>query len=102
MGKAGPLRTILPDYDAIGLCARKAVRDRTIDAVGLCIHRAQLPPKCFNTLVDADVTGTLPASFRRLSASYTSALCAFSQGISAAWMSRITLSSITAALSMLK
>ena len=57
-GEAGPLRTILPDYDAIGLCARKAVPDRTIDAVGLCIYRAQLPPKCFNTLVDTDVTGT--------------------------------------------
>jgi hypothetical protein len=78
MGQAGPLHTISPDCDAIGLYARKAVRDRTIDAVGLCT-RAQLPPKCLNALVDADVTGTLPASFRRLSGSYTSALGAFSQ-----------------------
>lgn len=73
MGKAGPLCTILLDYDAIGFYARKAVPERTFDAVGLCIH----PPKCFNTLVDADATGTLPASFRRLSGRCTSALCAF-------------------------
>jgi hypothetical protein len=38
MGQAGLLRIILPDYDAIGHYARKAVRDRTIDAAGLRIH----------------------------------------------------------------